>query len=42
MSPQVILYGHILSVLATIAGGMWIATQWVAVQFDYNPYLGPT
>ncbi len=26
--------------LATIAGGLWIATQWVAAQFDYDPYLG--
>ncbi len=41
MSSQAILYGHILSVLATIAGGLWIATQWVAAQFDYDPYLGP-
>ena len=41
MSPQAILYGHILSVLATIAENLWIATQWVVVQFDYDPYLGP-
>ena len=41
MSPQAILYGHILSALATIAENLWIATQWVAVQFDYDPYLGP-
>lgn len=40
MSPQGILYGHILSVLATIAGGIWFATQWVAAQFSYDPYLG--
>ena len=41
MSPQAILHGHIFSVLATIAGGFWIATQWVAAQFDYDPHLGP-
>ena len=41
MSPQGILYGHILSVLATIFGGLWVATQWVAAQFSYDPYLGP-
>ncbi len=40
MSPQGILYGHILSVLATIAGGIWFATQWVAAQFSYDPNLG--
>ena len=39
MSPQAILYGHILSVFVTIAGRLGVATQWVAAQFDYDPYL---
>lgn len=32
MLPQGILYGHILSVFATIASGLWFATQSIASQ----------
>ncbi|MEM7569751.1 MAG: conjugal transfer protein TraG [Pseudomonadota bacterium] len=32
---------QIIIVLATIACGVWMSTQWVAAQFDHNAYLGP-
>lgn len=41
MSPQSILIGQIVTVLATIVCGVWLATQWVAAQFSYDAYLGP-
>lgn len=41
MSPQSILIGQIAIVLATIVCGVWLATQWVAAQFNYDAYLGP-
>jgi type IV secretion system protein VirD4 len=41
MSPQSILIGQIVIVLATIICGVWLATQWVAAQFSYDAYLGP-
>lgn len=40
MSPQSILIGQIIIVLATIVCGVWIATQWVAAQFAYDVRLG--
>ena len=41
MSPQSILIGQIIIVLATIVCGVWLSTQWVAAQFSYDAYLGP-
>ena len=40
MSPQSILFGQIVIVLSIILLGVWGATQWVAMQFAYDPYLG--
>lgn len=40
MSPQSILFGQIITVFTIIFGGMWVATQWVAIHFAYDPYLG--
>ena len=40
MSPQNILIGQILVVFTTIILTTWYATQWVALQFDYDAYLG--
>ena len=40
MSPQNILIGQICVVFATIILTTWYATQWVALQFDYDAYLG--
>ena len=40
MSPQNILIGQICVVFATIIFSTWYATQWVALQFDYDAYLG--
>jgi len=40
MSPQSILIGQIIVVLTTIIVTTWYATQWVALQFDYDAYLG--
>ena len=40
MSPQSILIGQIIVVFTTIIVSTWYATQWVALQFDYDAYLG--
>ena len=40
MSPQNILIGQICVVFATIILTTWYATQWVALQFAYDAYLG--
>jgi len=40
MSPQSILIGQIFIVFTTIILTTWYATQWVALQFDYDAYLG--
>ena len=47
MSPQSILtqgvgfaLGQIVLVFTTILLTTWYATQWVALQFDYDAYLG--
>ncbi len=40
MSPQSILVGQIIVVFSIILCGVWGATQWVAVQLAYDPYLG--
>jgi len=40
MSPQSILIGQIIVVFTTIILTTWYATQWVALQFDYDVYLG--
>jgi type IV secretion system protein VirD4 len=40
MSPQSILIGQIIVVFTTIILTTWYATQWVALQFDYDAYLG--
>ncbi len=40
MSPQSILIGQIILVFTTIILTTWYATQWVALQFDYDAYLG--
>ena len=40
MSPQSILIGQIVLVFTTIILTTWYATQWVALQFDYDAYLG--
>ncbi len=40
MSPQSILTGQIIVVFTTIILTTWYATQWVALQFDYDAYLG--
>ena len=40
MSPQSILIGQIVLVFTTIIVTTWYATQWVALQFDYDAYLG--
>lgn len=40
MSPQSILFGQIFVVLSIIIGGLWGATQWVAMELLYDPYLG--
>ena len=40
MSPQNILLGQIFVVFTTIILTTWYATQWTALQFDYDAYLG--
>ena len=40
MSPQSILIGQIIVVFTTITLTTWYATQWVALQFEYDAYLG--
>lgn len=40
MSPQSILIGQIIVVFTTIILTTWYSTQWVALQFDYDAYLG--
>ena len=40
MSPQSILTGQIALVFTTIGGGVWAATQWVAAELRFDPYLG--
>ena len=40
MSPQSILIGQIVIVFTTIILTTWYATQWVALQIDYDAYLG--
>ncbi len=40
MSPQSILTSQIIVVFATIICGVWLATQWVAMELDHSAYLG--
>lgn len=40
MSPQSILIGQIILVFTTVVCGVWFATEWVAHQLAYDPYLG--
>ncbi|MGB6229475.1 MAG: conjugal transfer protein TraG [Litorimonas sp.] len=40
MSPNSILIGQVGVVFTTIGSGVWAATQWVARELRYDPYLG--
>ncbi|HEY5339168.1 MAG TPA: conjugal transfer protein TraG [Rhizomicrobium sp.] len=40
MTPTKILIGQILIVFAVVIGGLWIATQWAAVELGYQARLG--
>jgi len=40
MSPNSILLGQVSVVFTTIGAGVWGATQWVATELRYDPYLG--
>ena len=40
MSPNSILIGQVGVVFTTIGTGVWGATQWVARELRYDPYLG--
>lgn len=40
MSPNSILIGQVGVVFTTIGTGVWGATQWVAQELRYDPYLG--
>ena len=40
MSPNSILIGQVGVVFTTIGTGVWGATQWVAQELSYDPYLG--
>jgi len=40
VSPSKLLVGQSLSVLAVVAGGTWVATQWTAAQLGFQPRLG--
>ena len=40
MSPNSILIGQVCVVFTTIGTGVWGATQWVATELRFDPYLG--
>ena len=40
MSPNSILIGQVSVVFTTIGAGVWGATQWVATELLFDPYLG--
>jgi len=40
MSPNSILIGQVCVVFTTIGAGVWGATQWVATELRFDPYLG--
>lgn len=40
MSPNSILIGQVSVVFTTIGAGVWGATQWVAAELRFDPYLG--
>jgi len=40
MSPNSILIGQVGVVFTTIGAGVWGATQWVATELKFDPYLG--
>ncbi len=40
MTPTKLLLGQILIVLAMVVLGIWLATQWAALQLGYQPALG--
>jgi type IV secretion system protein VirD4 len=40
MSPSKVLVGQIAVVLLIVTSGVWIATQWTAIQLGYQPRLG--
>ena len=40
MSPNSILIGQVGVVFTTIGAGVWGATQWVATELRFDPYLG--
>lgn len=40
MSPNSILIGQVGVVFTTIGTGVWGATQWVAAELRFDPYLG--
>src|SRR3546814_20579704 len=40
LTPTKLLVGQILVVFAMVFAGVWIATQWCAAQFGYQPQLG--
>ena len=40
MSPNSILIGQVGVVFTTIGAGVWCATQWVASELRFDPYLG--
>ena len=40
MSPNSILIGQVGVVFTTIGAGVWGATQWVATELSFDPYLG--
>ena len=40
MTPTKLLIGTVLTVLAIVLGGLWLATQWVAWQLGYQSQLG--
>jgi len=41
MTPTKFLIGQIVIVFAVVIGGLWCATQWVALHLGYQPRLGP-
>jgi type IV secretion system protein VirD4 len=42
MTPTKFQYGQIAVVLTVVIGGIWAATQWAALQLDYQSRLGPS
>jgi type IV secretion system protein VirD4 len=40
MTPTKLLFGQILIVFAIVLAGLWLSTQWIALQLAYQPQLG--